>query len=1582
MPAPLLASARPHELPIDFLTLKIIESSSLDTSPSFLLRGQALGEPALIEAQESFSIELIPITSSSPVFMSSAESTIAALQRMDVHTQTQFAQQLCEIITQKGHRVRPELLRVEGSKVQLFIYTGATSVGEGEDPILQALNEMKDSFKSLPSFCITALNARADYNDRGIENPVELDKLKAFKFLLTNTHASKQERMDLYASLHPRIKELFQFLVWASNKKPMHWHADFSRFLVELEPCILNDTNGFQKQALIDQVIGIVTLIQKAHETKNTLIKLKQLFSEATDGAAIFAFLYPETDDGEDRYLPLFEPLRAKIGTFFRDGMLRDLIVPENLKRVAPLILALKSPNSALSMFDELLYVLQLMREELTVDAIREKCIHFDSYTHEQFPARHTSRACVDAKRFQHVLPTDSRFRAVMVTYELAIWAVKYGGLGEAVYGLANALVDSGVEVSLIVPKFDVLTIPDRLGRVKLGLDKQPLFNEADEGAFFSHFYDGGVKVDRYFHKEPRPGLHLYYLSEEDPVPGKEHYVIGNDASIYLDIPEDPREKWMGLKERIAYFSSASIGLINYLNQRLGSFDAGVIHDWHGAVALRNLVPTEMGLVYAVHNHHYQGELFDVSAEIAQKCGGPKEGMNVFLEALEMVGHLVPVSLTYALECQIYASGAGVDGPMRKVAHEGRITGIANGSNPAGWDPATHAHLKEWRILRRGEDGRPELSGDVGSINYSSESPDILDKKRFIKEQLQLAIEYYYPDIHEKYRINITPEGMLYLFVGRYETKQKGLDKFLPAYRTINELGGCFITMGIGEDEEATELFDALEEEVIERGNAWISRGKNDAFSLNMQLGRILDKPPLGAIIRAAADFVLFPSSFEPCGLVQFEAWLFGALAIGTSTGGLADTFMTDQKSLNFNGFTFPRLPKWKTEEQTRCFTDSIREAHTYWSSLSDEEKTPILHRMMIHAQNSSWTKTPDGSKSPVHKWIDVMIEAKRHTWMQRSRIGNPPLQDSLITSMLTSKRDGFYPDRRLYNRFGAHLVQSGPCSSSSSSQTVPSDGVRFRVLAPNARSVEVLIHGKYEEKIVRMEPSSSEEGVWEIDVKGIGEGSAYEYLVEMSTGQIVRKSDPFAVETLLRPQYASVVRSPSTFPWTDGAWLSARIDKRLGEFPLSIFQVELGSYQRNEDLTFKNYRELAPRLVAHCQTMGYTHVELLGILEHPLDEMIDNGISGLFSCTSRFGSLADFQSLVNTLHENHIGVVLNWAPFDFVPNDESLGRFDGQPLYENPDPINGIAPYGRKTHLFNFRRQDVRNFVISAALYACEHWHVDGFRLNTARLLIDLKQGKVDHVQRVESYRPEMPDGSSKNPHGIQFLAEFNQAVMEHFPGVFRIAENFESPQLRISREELGFDALTSHLAEPGRQIIPAFSHSWKQDRVHQFGVTNLANTKLLLSTLMLSPGWGYILFMGIDYGREEPWDPRTVLNLVESSNEQHHDHVGMMVTELNQIYRSSSAFWKSTGYAPYKTSAHNITAYHRGNAADRYLVVHNHNPHPFEEFLLPEAIKYVEIFNTDLQNFGGGSSRNHAVVTTALRIAPLSTVLLQQIA
>jgi len=283
--------------------------------------------------------------------------------------------------------------------------------------------------------------------------------------------------------------------------------------------------------------------------------------------------------------------------------------------------------------------------------------------------------------------------------------------------------------------------------------------------------------------------------------------------------------------------------------------------------------------------------------------------------------------------------------------------------------------------------------------------------------------------------------------------------------------------------------------------------------------------------------------------------------------------------------------------------------------------------------------------------------------------------------------------------------------------------GTNFAVWAPNALSVALI--GDFNNWDGRINPMRciGSTGVWEIFIPGLGEGEKYKFEIITKEGERKIKNDPVAHFAEVRPKTASIVFDVDRFHWSDADWLKTRGKIRKGKVPFNVYEVHLGSW-KHKDGAALNYKDLANHLSDYCKQMGYTHVELMGICEYPLDESWGYQVTGYFAPTSRYGTPEDFQYLVNYLHEHQIGVILDWVPAHFPTDDHSLAHFDGTYLYEHIDPRQGYHPHWN-THIFNFGRWEVSNFLIASALFWFEKMHLDGLRIDAVASMIYLDYGR-----------------------------------------------------------------------------------------------------------------------------------------------------------------------------------------------------------------------------------------------------------------
>ena len=374
-----------------------------------------------------------------------------------------------------------------------------------------------------------------------------------------------------------------------------------------------------------------------------------------------------------------------------------------------------------------------------------------------------------------------------------------------------------------------------------------------------------------------------------------------------------------------------------------------------------------------------------------------------------------------------------------------------------------------------------------------------------------------------------------------------------------------------------------------------------------------------------------------------------------------------------------------------------------------------------------------------------------------------------------------------IYKKLGAHEVTAGK------------KGVYFAVWAPHAKSVSVI--GEFNgwdaaaDRMERQEPL----GIYTVFVPEAKDGQMYKYCIETQSGELIYKADPFANYAELRPGTASRITDISHFKWTDDRWMESRKKWDNKENPLSIYEVHMGSWMRHpgrEDEGFYTYREFAEAITKYVKKMGYTHVELMGIAEHPFDGSWGYQVTGYFAPTSRYGTPEDFAYMINYLHRNRIGVILDWVPAHFPKDAHGLADFDGTPTFEYADPRKGEHPdWGTK--IFDYEKPQVRNFLIANALFWIEHFHVDGLRVDAVASMLYLDYGKQDGQWVPNKY------GGNQNLEAIEFFKHLNSVVLGRNPGTMMIAE-----------ESTAWPKVTGNPEDDGL----GFSLKWNMGWMHDF--------------------------------------------------------------------------------------------------------------------------------------------------------------------
>ena len=374
-----------------------------------------------------------------------------------------------------------------------------------------------------------------------------------------------------------------------------------------------------------------------------------------------------------------------------------------------------------------------------------------------------------------------------------------------------------------------------------------------------------------------------------------------------------------------------------------------------------------------------------------------------------------------------------------------------------------------------------------------------------------------------------------------------------------------------------------------------------------------------------------------------------------------------------------------------------------------------------------------------------------------------------------------------IYKKLGAHEVTAGK------------KGVYFAVWAPHAKSVSVI--GEFNgwdaaaDRMERQEPL----GIYTVFVPEAKDGQMYKYCIETESGELIYKADPFANYAELRPGTASRITDVSHLKWTDDRWMESRKKWDNKENPLSIYEVHMGSWMRHpgrEDEGFYTYREFAEAITKYVKKMGYTHVELMGIAEHPFDGSWGYQVTGYYAPTSRYGTPEDFDYMINYLHRNGIGVILDWVPAPFPKDAHGLADFDGTPTFEYADPRKGEHPdWGTK--IFDYEKPQVRNFLIANALFWIEHFHVDGLRVDAVASMLYLDYGKQDGQWVPNKY------GGNQNLEAIEFFKHLNSVVLGRNPGTMMIAE-----------ESTAWPKVTGNPEDDGL----GFSLKWNMGWMHDF--------------------------------------------------------------------------------------------------------------------------------------------------------------------
>jgi len=608
---------------------------------------------------------------------------------------------------------------------------------------------------------------------------------------------------------------------------------------------------------------------------------------------------------------------------------------------------------------------------------------------------------------------------------------------------------------------------------------------------------------------------------------------------------------------------------------------------------------------------------------------------------------------------------------------------------------------------------------------------------------------------------------------------------------------------------------------------------------------------------------------------------------------------------------------------------------------------------------------------------------------------------------------------QRIYEKLGANIATINGI-----------EGVLFGVWAPNAKRISVI--GDFNNWDGRRNPmrSRGNSGVWELFIPGIKAGDIYKYEIKTQNNDILEKTDPYAFYSEYRPKTAGIVFDHSKYEWSDEEWLKERDSGNSLERPISFYEVHLASWMRSEDNAYLSYKELAHRLIDYVKDMGYTHIELLPVAEHPFDGSWGYQVTCYYAPTSRFGTPDGFKYFVDHCHENGIGVIVDWVPAHFPKDGHSLMSFDGTSLYEHADPRQGEhSDWG--TMIFNYGRNEVRNFLIANVLFWCEKFHIDGIRVDAVASMLYL-----DYSRNEGEWIPNK-HGGRENLEAISFLRQLNKLIHGKYPGILSIAEestSYPAVSRPVYLGGLGFtlkwnmgwmnDILEYFTKDPVYRkyhhnnltfaLIYAFHENFALVISHDEVVhgkcsllnkmpgdtwQKFANVRLLLGYMYGQPG-KKLLFMGSEIGQWIEWNYDQSLDWHLLEHEPH-KKLQSFARDLNKVYKSEPAMWE----VDFSNEGFEWIDFHdwegclvsfmrKGKDSSNHLIfVFNFTPVPRESYRIgvPDDACYKEILNSDSEYYGGSGMGNDCGVeaeptpwqgyrySLSLTVPPLSVLILK---
>lgn len=582
----------------------------------------------------------------------------------------------------------------------------------------------------------------------------------------------------------------------------------------------------------------------------------------------------------------------------------------------------------------------------------------------------------------------------------------------------------------------------------------------------------------------------------------------------------------------------------------------------------------------------------------------------------------------------------------------------------------------------------------------------------------------------------------------------------------------------------------------------------------------------------------------------------------------------------------------------------------------------------------------------------------------------------------------------RIYEKLGAHPKEINGI-----------EGVAFAVWAPNAKSISVVGNFNNWDGRRNMMRLLDKSGIWELFIPGIKEFDIYKYQVKAQDGTIVNKADPYGNFAEVRPANASVIYNINGYNWKDKEWIKQREITDRYNVPMNIYEVHLGSWMRvpEEENRFITYKEAADKLVKYVKEMGYTHVEFMPLTEFPFDGSWGYQVTGYYAPTSRFGTPKELMELIDTFHQNNIGVIMDWVPAHFPRDEHGLARFDGTALYEHSDPRRGEhLEWG--TYIYNYGRNEVKNFLIANALFWINEYHIDGLRVDAVSSMLYLDFCREDGEWLPNEY------GGRENLEAVEFIKHMNSVISGSCKGVMMIAEestSWEGVTRSANDNGLGFslkwnmgwmnDFLsyikkdTIHRKYHHNYITFSIMYNYSENYVlvlshdevvHMKGSMmykvpgdmwqKVANLKTAYGFMYGHPG-KKLLFMGNEIGQFSEWSEARSLDwhLLELDD---YKNLHTYIKDLNHFYKSEPALWemdfdpKGFDWIECDDKERSIVSFTRRgkNREQQLAVICNFTPVPYEGFLMgvPEEVDYQEAFNSDDVKYGGTGRVNGRLI------------------